>query len=640
MNKTMNEKKTVMGDAVRVCADFLVHNWYVLVLFVVGFLVTTGVIYLDASTTGTVASYALDEYEVGQIADRTILATRSMGADETYPVAVEKGEKIIKKGFPISDEAYLKLKKMAETPSYIDHRAFADRVLFLMLVAALWCLLFSPALLRRRAQFKELVLEVVLFVLVYAAASLGAKALLFQGTYSLCVLIPGALSAFLIAILFGQISALYFSILLFFGVLNASAFQLVPAVFTLASALSAARIVRRIERRIDLVFASIVLALLNVVYAVMLKVIFNDNFADAVFVLPLVAFNGFISGILVLGLLTPLETLLNTASVFRLMDLSDLNTPVMRRMLLSASGTYNHSMLVASLAENACKAIGANALLARVGAYYHDLGKMDQPEYFVENQGDGGNKHDDINPSLSASIIKSHVKRGVEKAHQLRLPQQIVDIIAEHHGNSVLQFFYAKAKEKDPSVAPEDFAYPGSPPTTAESAVVMIADTVESACRTLEKPSVPRLDKFIQTLIQGKVDHHQLDNCPLTFGELTRIRESFVQILAGYYHSRIKYPNQKDPDADDSAEKPNGTTEASGARNVAKDGSDGQLATSQTSTVADGGTVHSVAETGASGGTTPVEETVGDSVGSDTASSKKTQRKSKAADGGGAQDDA
>lgn len=551
MSKTTNEKKSVIHAAFDSMGVFIKAKWNILLLFVLGFLAVTAVVYFDASTTETVASYTLEEYEIGQIADKTIFATKSMSADEQYPVAIEEGEKIIRKGFPIGEEDYLKLKKMAESPAYIDYRVFADRVLFLMLIAALWWLLFSPVLLGRSVQFKELMLEALLFLIVYAAASLGSKAPVFQGMYRLPVLIPGALSAFLVAILFGQISALYFSLLLSFGVLAAAGFQLVPAIFTLASALTAARIVRLSERRIDLVFASLVLALLNIVYITVLKVIFNDNFADIVFVFAGLAFNGFISGILVLGLLTPLETLLNTASVFRLMDLSDLNTPVMRRMLLTASGTYNHSMLVGTLAESACKAIGANALLARVGAYYHDLGKMDQPEYFVENQTDGENKHDDINPSLSASVIKSHVKRGVEKAHQLRLPQQIIDIIAEHHGNSVLQFFYAKAKEKDSSVSPEDFAYPGNPPTSVESAVVMIADTVESACRTLDKPSVSRLDKFIQSLIQGKIDTHQLDNCQLTFGELTKIREAFVQILAGYYHSRIKYPNQKDPDSAD-----------------------------------------------------------------------------------------
>lgn len=565
MSKTNTERSPFVLSAWKAAAEYVREKWHVLVVFLVSFAVATVVVYVDTSTTDTVASYTVEDYEVGQVADRTIFATKSMPADEVFPVAIEEGEKVIRKGFPISEEEYLKLRKMAASPAYIDYRAFSNSVLFLMLVAAFWFLLFSPALLGRQVELKEVVLEAVLFVVVFVAATFAGKSPLFQTVYRLPVAIPSALCVFMVAILFGQASALYFSLLLAMGVLTAAHFQLVPALFTLASCLCAARIVRAIERRIDLVFASIMLAVLNVVFMTMFKVIFNDAFSDAVFVLTGIAFNGFLSGILVLGLLTPLESLLNTASVFRLMDLSDLNTPVMRRMLLTAGGTYNHSMLVASLAENACKAIGANALLARVGAYYHDIGKMDQPEYFVENQGGGGNKHDDINPSLSASIIRSHVKRGVEKAHQLRLPRRIVDIIGEHHGNSVMAYFYNEAKQKDPNVSPESFAYMGNPPTSVESAVVMIADTVEAACRTLDKPSVPRLDKFIQTLIQAKIDHHQLDNCPLTFGDLTKIRESFVQILAGYYHSRIEYPNQKDPGGEEKSLSEAGTNAAPSA---------------------------------------------------------------------------
>ena len=154
--------------------------------------------------------------------------------------------------------------------------------------------------------------------------------------------------------------------------------------------------------------------------------------------------NGFLTGILTLGLLTPLEIMLNTASIFRLMDLSDNNTPIFNQMQIQASGTYNHSMMVARLAESACREIGADAVLARVGGYYHDIGKIDQSEYFVENQ-HGENKHDEINPSLSASVIRSHVKKGVEKARALHLPQVILDIIYEHHGNSIIKYFYYEA---------------------------------------------------------------------------------------------------------------------------------------------------------------------------------------------------
>ncbi len=551
MNKTMTntEKKSFFADAWKTVSSFVRRNWQTIVLFIAAFATASLMVYFDASTTDTVASYALEDYEVGQIADRTIYARKSLSADETNPVAIEEGEKIIRKGFPITEQDYRKLKKMAESPAYVDYRAFSDNVLFLMLISALWFVFYSPFLIGRKVEFKELLLESVFFLFVYAMTAFGSKSPMFQSVYTLPVIIPSAFCVLLVAVLFGQLSAFFFSILLSAAVLSASGFQLLPSLFTLASCLSSARIVRRIERRIDMVFASLLLSVLDVVFMVMLKVIFNDNFADAFFVIPGIAFNGFISGILALGFLTPLESILNTASVFRLMDLSDQNSPVMRRMLLTASGTYNHSMVVAQLAEIACKDIGANALVARVGAYYHDIGKMDQPEYFVENQAGGENKHNEMSPSLSVSVIRSHVKHGVEKAHQLHLPQPIIDIIAEHHGNSVITYFYNEAKKTDPNVNPEDFAYTGNPPTTRESAVVMLADTVEAACRTLDSPTLPRLDKFIQTLINAKIENHQLDNCPLTFRDLTLIRKAFVQYLSGYYHNRIKYQDQKDPDS-------------------------------------------------------------------------------------------
>jgi putative nucleotidyltransferase with HDIG domain len=203
--------------------------------------------------------------------------------------------------------------------------------------------------------------------------------------------------------------------------------------------------------------------------------------------------------------------------------------------------------MVANLAEAACQDIGANALLARVGAYYHDLGKMENPEYFVENQTDH-NKHDDISPRLSATVIRSHVKLGIEKARALGLPREVIDIMGEHHGNSVIAWFYNKALKQEGGegnkspVNMEDFMYPGNPPRSRESAVVMLADTTEAAARTLDKPTVARLEKFIQELINAKVEHGQLARSELTFRDLETIKNAFVRVLVGYYHSRIEYP--------------------------------------------------------------------------------------------------
>jgi putative nucleotidyltransferase with HDIG domain len=244
---------------------------------------------------------------------------------------------------------------------------------------------------------------------------------------------------------------------------------------------------------------------------------------------------------LVLGVLPPLEHVMKAATTFRLIELSDLNAPILRKLFTTAPGTYSHSLMVATLAEQACQDIGANALLARVGGYYHDIGKMDNPDYFIENQTDH-NRHDDIAPRLSATVIRSHLKLGIEKARSLGLPADVIDIIAEHHGNSLIVWFYKKASQQEDQVNSEDFAYPGNPPRSRESAVVMLADVTEAAVRTMVKPNVAKMEKFIQQLFDGKVETGQLAQCDLTFRDLETIKKAFIKVLAGYYHSRIEYP--------------------------------------------------------------------------------------------------
>ena len=544
-----NKKPGTAGLVMKGAGEYIRKNVPFLILFFTGLLAVSALNFVKISTAQTIANFSLDDFEIGQIADRTILADRSLSPDNIDPVAVTKGEKIIKKGFPITEEGYAKLRKMSASPLYIDYRAFANSELYLLLLSIMWYLLFSFISVNRKLSFKEPLLHVIFFLAVYAVTAFCGKFPVFSSPYSICIAIPSALFIMIVTILYGNLSALLLSIVLSIGVLCATNWQIPTFLMTLASSLTAAAIVRKIERRLDLVFAGLMIAVFNIVFVILFSVIFNETFDDIPKLMIGLAINGFLSGILTLGFLTPLEIILNTASVFRLMDLSDNNTPIFKQMQIQTNGTYNHSMMVAQLAEAGCREIGANSLLARVGAYYHDIGKMDQSEYFVENQVNGmENKHNDLNPTLSASVIKSHVRKGVEKAHQLHLPQAVIDIISEHHGNSIIAFFYNMAKEKDPSLDEDDFRYPGIPPTTKESAVVMLADTIEAACHTLDNPTSQRLDKFITMLINQKVENKQLDNCDLTFRDISRIKAAFVNLLTGYYHNRIKYQNQQDPD--------------------------------------------------------------------------------------------
>ena len=565
MNNTTGQTDSFFAKALA----YLRIKYAFLIVFVLTFASVFTVSFFDAATGETLFSFPLAEYQVDQIADRTIIAQKTLLPTELNPFTIVKGEEIIKKGFPITQERYDKLKKMAETPAYVDLRAVGNAMLFFMLLSVLMFLLFSSFFLKRPLELKEAVTLAIMFVLVYAAAVFGRKLPVFSTPFTLPIILPASFVVMLAAMLFSERVAVYFSFLLFFAVLYGSAAHTPSALFVLSSAVASARIVRKLDKRISLVFASVLLALLNWVFLFTLEIIYANSLSFSLLNGAAVAFNGFLSGILALGFLTPLEVLLNTASVFRLMDLSDLNNPLMHRMLLAAPGTYNHSMLVATLAENACSTIGANGLLARVGAYYHDIGKLEQPEYFIENQ-TKGNKHNDINPRLSVSVIRNHVKKGVERAVQMRFPQQVIDIIAQHHGNGLIAYFYNEAKKADPNVSEEEFSYTGTPPASKEAAVVMLADTVEAASRTLENPSVPRLEKFIRQLVMGKYESGQLDKADLTFSDLDKIKNAFVNILAGYYHSRIEYPNQRDPEADaeNTREKQSETKNFAGAANA------------------------------------------------------------------------
>ena len=549
VNNKNSEKKNPVALFFKSAGQYIKVKYPFLLLLFLGYVAVAALVFAKVTTSETVASFSINDFEIGQISDRTIIAEKSIAADDANPVTITAGEKIIKKGFEITEEAYAKLQKMIASPLYIDYRAFANKILYLLVISIMYYLLFSLLPFGRKIKLQEPLLQVIFMLIVFFAASFGSKLPVCTNPYALCMIIPASLFAMIITILYGQSSAVLFSFVMSFAVLGSGNWDIVPFLFTLASSLTSVAIVRKVERRIDLVFAAIILALCDLVFFVLLIVVFNETFAGNAKLFIGILCNGFLSGILTLGLLTPLEYMLNTASVFRLMDLSDTNAALLKKMCITASGTYQHSMMVAQLAEFACREIGANPLIARVGGYYHDIGKMDQSEYFVENQQGESERRNDINPTLYTTIIRSHVKKGVEKARQMHLPQVIIDIISEHHGNSVIQYFYNEAKEKDPTLSPEDFAYPGAPPSTVESGVVMLADTVEAACHTLKNPSIPRLESFITTLINSKIEHHQLDNCDITYRDITKIKDAFVQILAGFYHSRIEYPDQQDPDS-------------------------------------------------------------------------------------------
>jgi putative nucleotidyltransferase with HDIG domain len=249
---------------------------------------------------------------------------------------------------------------------------------------------------------------------------------------------------------------------------------------------------------------------------------------------------------MVLGMAPIIESLFGYTTDIKLLELANLDHPLLKDLILQAPGTYHHSIIVGSLVEAGAKSIAANPLLARVSAYYHDIGKLKKPLYFIENAGGMENKHDHLTPTMSSLILTSHVKDGVELAHENRLGERIVHIIQQHHGTSLISYFYQKAKEKEnpemDSIDEKDFRYPGPKPQTKEAGIVMLADAVEAASRTLSEPTPSRIKGLVQRIVNNIFLDGQMEECELTLKDLQKIEESFSRILTAYFHQRIDYP--------------------------------------------------------------------------------------------------
>jgi putative nucleotidyltransferase with HDIG domain len=254
--------------------------------------------------------------------------------------------------------------------------------------------------------------------------------------------------------------------------------------------------------------------------------------------------NGFFSTLLLIGLLPFFERIFKITTNLTLLELSDMNRPLLRKLAVQAPGTYHHSLVLGSLSEAAAKSIGANPLLARVSSYYHDIGKMKKPQYFIENQSGIKNPHDEITPEMSSLVVSSHIKEGVDMAKEAGLPQRIIDVIQEHQGTTLMKFFHEKAKSKNSgkNVDESQFRYPGPKPSTQESAIIMLADTIEATCRSLENPTPTRLKEAIQESLERRLRDGQLDSCNLTLAQLRKIGDAFFPVLVGIFHPRIEYP--------------------------------------------------------------------------------------------------
>jgi len=466
-------------------------------------------------------------------------------------VLVERGEKIISKDTVINAQQLALLERMSNETFHYTLLELIGRAVFILLSTSISVYVFIQFLYSEKRLYLYLNLMLasiaVSLLAMYAVSHLlQTQSILFLDSFLPTLFAPlftahitskkrlGLVAAFLLssyASLMPQASAMTF----FFS-LTAAGICLYFFRYTF----------KRLEDLFNWFYACVICSFA----ALSLNLLIGLSLQS---VLPLIGgmiLNITISLVLVEALVPLCERMFNIPTSYRLSELAFSDSPVLDRLGTVAQGTYNHSRYVSDLAYQAAKAIGANAMLARVGGIYHDIGKSDHPEYFIENQGTE-NKHDDIKPSLSAAIIKSHVKLGLEKGRDAGLPQEVLDIIAQHHGNDIIQFFYNEAKEQallaGVEVKADDYSYTGNPPTFPESAIVMLADCVEAASRTIKKPNHSKYQKLVHAIIMGKFERDQLKDSQLSITDLDHIEDAFVQTLIGRDHHRIEYPEEQEP---------------------------------------------------------------------------------------------
>lgn len=480
----------------------------------------------------------LDE-EATQARQEEVLA----GVEPVY-TSFSRGEVIVEEGEIISHNQFNALEELDISASEVGWFQITGTVIYFIILTMVMVYYFKNHLSSIWKKNNKLYLLEFLTIIVFMIAWILT---LFDFAY-IYYLVPVGMLSVLVTILLSTAPAVivtvYVSLLL--PLLFGNNFNL--AVVAFISGMVGCYSVTEIDQRSDLVKAGFNISGVLIFAVIMLSFIRPAHtMFDLVIIAGIGALNGLLVAILANGLLPYLENMFNLTSAVKLLELSNPNQPLLKRLLVEAPGTYHHSMVVGNLAETAADKIGADALLTRVGAYYHDIGKLKRPYFFSDNQFGGNNPHDDINPNLSSLIIKAHVKDGVKMAENHDLPEAVINLIEQHQGTNLISYFYQEAIHNDDhSVAEEsDFRYEGPKPQSREAAILMLADIVEAAIRSknFDKTNPNRIENVVRGLIREKLLENQLDQSDLTLKELNTIAESFSTILTGIYHQRVEYPD-------------------------------------------------------------------------------------------------
>ncbi|MUV39602.1 uncharacterized protein JNUCC1_03480 [Lentibacillus sp. JNUCC-1] len=483
-------------------------------------------------------------------AEKTMQARKDAAAG-VEPEVIRAGEVIVREGHRITNETFEELQLAGLLNK--DRNLFPVIGLVLLIVLVMSVLSYEMNLLSVKNQLDRGTVITILVVSVMSIALMKVVSLYTNEVNQLFYIVPVATGVLLAKQLIHERLAIVLAVL--YAVVGSVIFNSeIPGslnfeagIYFLFSQLGAIMCLVNVKDRLSIVRAGIGMTLVNV-SAVMLFIFLSFEkyaWSDLIVQGGYGVASAFLSAVLTLGLMPFFETSLGILSDIKLLSLANPNHPLLRKILMEAPGTYHHSLMVANLSEAACEAVGANGLLARVGAYYHDIGKTVRPQFFIENQMGIKNPHDQIDPQESADIIISHPYDGANMLKEYRMPKEIIAISREHHGTTLLKYFYYKEKEISKHADETRFRYPGPKPQTKESAIICICDSVEAAVRSMEAPTEQKIEDTVSAIINDRLMEGQLIDCPLTMKDLNKIQTAVCETLKGMFHSRIQYPMEE-----------------------------------------------------------------------------------------------
>ncbi|WP_273129857.1 HD family phosphohydrolase [Metabacillus sp. HB246100] len=474
---------------------------------------------------------------------------RQQAIDSVKEVQIKQGQILVEEDELINREVYRKLGLVGLLDDQQSYKPFIGLGILILLILTVVIYYFE----KKDRPIAKRNNSLLLYCLIFAITILLMKIVsLFQKIdYNhIGYIVPVAMGVMLVKLLLNERLAILTSMIfaicgsMIFNEGITGSFNFPVGIYYLFGCLAGVLFLGEHNFRSKILQAGLFVGGINVVVLMAIMLIRNGTYSNveitSYFVMACVS--GLVSSVLTIGFMPFFETGFGILSTMKLIELSNPNHPLLRKILTETPGTYHHSVMVANLSESACEAIGANGLLARVGAYYHDLGKTKRPQYFIENQMNIENPHNKLSAQLSKNIIIAHVTDGVEMLRKHKMPKEFVDIAEQHHGTSLLKYFYHQAKESNDSIYEDEFRYPGPKPQTKEIAIISIADSVEAAVRSMSNPTPEKIEKLVKSIISDRLQDHQLDECDLTLKELDIIAKSFCESLKGIFHSRIEYP--------------------------------------------------------------------------------------------------